>query len=171
MNTQTQKTPWYREPWVWLMIAFPMAAVIGGIITIYLAVVTSTGLVVDDYYERGKAINMVLARDEAAARYRLGASIDLDMQGNQAHVLLQSPVVAMPDTLKLSLLHPTQPGHDQVIVLQHAGHGSYSGPVDEISRGSWYVQLESAEWRLSGKLQSPQVVTLVLLPADAMQPH
>jgi hypothetical protein len=53
MNTLKQKTPWYREPWVWLMIAFPMSAVIGGMITIYLAVTTSTGLVVDDYYKRG----------------------------------------------------------------------------------------------------------------------
>ena len=170
MNRQAPKIPWYREPWVWLMIAFPMSAVIGGIITIYLAVVTSDGLVVDDYYKRGKAINMVLARDEAAARFQLSASIELDMQGNRVQILLQSPVAAMPDTLQFSLLHPTQPGHDQVIVLQHAGDGSYSGPVDEVSRGRWYVQLEGDDWRLSGTLQSPQAAMLVLLPVDS-GPH
>ena len=49
---------WYAEPWVWLLIALPMTAVIGGMITIYLAVTTSDGLVVDDYYKRGKAINI-----------------------------------------------------------------------------------------------------------------
>jgi hypothetical protein len=26
---------WYAEPWVWLLIALPMTAVIGGMITIY----------------------------------------------------------------------------------------------------------------------------------------
>ncbi len=38
-------------------------AVIGGMTSLYLAVTTSDGLVVDDYYTRGKAINMDLARE------------------------------------------------------------------------------------------------------------
>jgi len=29
--------PWYRNPWVWLIIAIPSLTVIGGLITIYLA--------------------------------------------------------------------------------------------------------------------------------------
>jgi hypothetical protein len=57
--------PWHRQPWVWLLIALPMSAVIGGMVTLYIAVTTSDGLVVDDYYRRGKAINLDLARDRA----------------------------------------------------------------------------------------------------------
>ena len=167
MNTHTPKTPWYREPWVWLMIAFPMSAVIGGMITIYLAVTTSTGMVVDDYYERGKAINLVLARDEAAARYQLRASIDLDMRDNLVQLQLESAEASMPKMLTFSLLHPTQPGRDQVIMLRHAGDGVYYGDIDEVARGSWYLQLATDDWRLSGKLQVPAVETLVLLPVDA----
>jgi hypothetical protein len=72
----TDTRPWYAEPWVWLIIAIPLTAVIVGMITIYLAVSTSDGLVVDDYYKRGKAINVDLARDRAAARYELRAQID-----------------------------------------------------------------------------------------------
>ncbi len=38
---QSNKTyvdePWYRNPWVWLIIAIPSLTVIGGLITIYLA--------------------------------------------------------------------------------------------------------------------------------------
>ncbi len=40
--------PWYREPWVWLVIAFPSAAVIGCAITIWLALSNPDFLVVDD---------------------------------------------------------------------------------------------------------------------------
>jgi len=166
MNTCKQKKPWYREPWVWLMIALPMSAVIGGMITIYLAVTTSDGLVVDDYYKRGKAINMVLARDEAAAQYQLSAGVDIDLRGNRVQLLLESPVAGLPETLTFSLLHPTQPGHDQMLVLQHAGDGVYSGDVDEMARGKWYLQLETDDWRLSGSLNIPQVETAVLLPQD-----
>jgi len=167
MNTLKQKTPWYREPWVWLMIALPMSAVIGGMITIYLAVTTSDGLVVDDYYKRGKAINLDLARDEAAARYQLRASIDLDMRDNLVQLQLESAAATLPKMLTFSLLHPTRPGHDQIILLRHAGDGVYYGDIDEVARGKWYLQLEADDWRLSGKLQVPLVEALVLQPADA----
>ena len=166
MNTHTKKTPWYREPWVWLMISLPMSAVIGGIITIYLAVSTSDGLVVDDYYKRGKAINLDLARDQAAARYQLRADIDIDMRDNRVRLLLESSGAVLPDTLTFSLLHPTRPGHDQVIVLQHVGDGVYRGSVDELARSNWYLQLEADDWRLSGRVPIPQTETAVLLPSE-----
>ncbi|MEN8109160.1 MAG: FixH family protein, partial [Pseudomonadota bacterium] len=167
MNTYKPKTPWYREPWVWLMIALPMTAVIGGMITIYLAVTTSDGLVVDDYYKRGKAINRDLARDAAAAGYQLRASFDLDLRNNHMQLQLEGTTAVLPKRLTFSLLHPTQPGHDQVIVLQHAGDGFYSGRIDEVARGNWYLQLEADDWRLSGSMQIPQTETTVLLPLDA----
>lgn len=166
MNAHKPKLPWYREPWVWLLIALPMTAVIGGMITIYLAVSTSDGLVVDDYYKRGKAINRDLARDAAALHYQLSASIDIDLRVNHVQLLLQGNVAALPGTMTLSLLHPTKAGFDQMIVLQHAGDGLYTGPVDELTRGNWYLQLEADDWRLSGSMQMPQTETTVLLPLD-----
>ena len=90
MTRNPRKGRWYREPWVWLLILFPSMAVIGGMITIYLAVTTSDGLVVDDYYKRGKAINRVLARDKAAARYGLTATLAFDMRENRAQLELAS---------------------------------------------------------------------------------
>ena len=167
MNTHKQKRPWYREPWVWLMIAFPMTAVIAGMITIYLAVTTSDGLVVDDYYKRGKTINRDLARDDAAARYQLRATIVLDLRDNRMQVQLESATAVLPKVLTFSLLHPTQPGHDQMVSLQHAGDGVYYGPVDEVGRGNWYLQLEADDWRLSGDMQMPQTEAIVLSPLEA----
>lgn len=164
MNVHKPKLPWYREPWVWLIIALPMTAVIGSMFTIYLAVSTADGLVVDDYYERGKAINLDLARDAAGARYRLKASIDIDLRDNRVQLLLESATAELPKTLTFSLLHPTQAGFDQVLTLQHTGDGVYSGSIDEVARGNWYLQLEADDWRLSGSMQIPQTQTTVLLP-------
>lgn len=157
---------WYREPWVWLLISLPMTAVIGSMITIYLAVTTSDGLVVDDYYKRGKAINIDLARDAAAARHGLRADIDIDVRNNHVQLLLQGNIEPLPRTLTLSLLHPTQAGYDQVLQLQHAGDGMYSGAVDEVGRGNWYLQLETVEWRLSGSMQMPHTGKIVLVPQE-----
>lgn len=160
---------WYREPWVWLLISLPMTAVIAGMVTIYLAVSTSDGLVVDDYYKRGKAINVDLARDAAAARHELRADIDLDMRNNHVQLLLQGNIEPLPETLTLSLLHPTQAGYDQLLSLQHAGDGVYSGAIDEVGRGNWYLQLETVEWRLSGSMQMPHTGKIVLLPQEMSQ--
>lgn len=160
---------WYREPWVWLLISLPMTAVIASMVTIYLAVSTSDGLVVDDYYKRGKAINVDLARDAAAARHELRADIDLDMRNNHVQLLLQGNIEPLPETLTLSLLHPTQAGYDQLLSLQHAGDGVYSGAIDEVGRGNWYLQLETVEWRLSGSMQMPHTGKIVLLPQEMSQ--
>lgn len=160
---------WYREPWVWLLISLPMTAVIAGMVTLYLAVSTSDGLVVDDYYKRGKAINVDLARDAAAARHELRADIDLDMRNNHVQLLLQGNIEPLPETLTLSLLHPTQAGYDQLLSLQHAGDGVYSGAIDEVGRGNWYLQLETVEWRLSGSMQMPHTGKIVLLPQEMSQ--
>lgn len=40
--------PWYREPWPWVAIAIPAAAVIMGMTTLYLALTNPDYLVVDD---------------------------------------------------------------------------------------------------------------------------
>jgi len=43
-----QVRPWYREPWVWVLIAFPLIAVVGCAITLWLALSHPDYLVVDE---------------------------------------------------------------------------------------------------------------------------
>jgi hypothetical protein len=79
---------------------------------------------------------------------------------------LQGVQIEFPKQVKFSLLHPTQDGYDQVLLLQHAGDGVYYSDIDEVARGSWYLQLEADDWRLSGSMQMPQTETTVLVPLD-----
>lgn len=155
IGNMTEKRSWYREPWVWLVIALPMSAVIGGMITIYLAVTSSDGLVVDDYYKRGKAINMELARDQAAARYQLQAIVGIDSQSGQVTMTLESRNYLRPEQVRLLLLHPTRAGHDQQVLLETAGKGVYTGVLRPVASANWHVQLEADDWRLSGRVRLP----------------
>jgi hypothetical protein len=166
MSKDRRTGRWYREPWVWLLILFPSAAVIGGMITIYLAVTTSDGLVVDDYYKRGKAINLDLARDEAAVRYRLTATLALDVQENRVQLVLQSNSDIQPTELRLSVLHPTQAGYDQQVRLTPIAAGVYRGGLAGLSQGHWYLQLEADDWRLSGSMTVPIMGPVVLSPLE-----
>ena len=65
MSIETTARPWYREPWPWILMAGPAAVIVAGAVTIWLAVSSSDGLVADDYYKRGLAIDQEIRRDQA----------------------------------------------------------------------------------------------------------
>ena len=48
---------WYKEPWPWLIMAPPLAAVLGGAATLWIAIVTDDGLVAKDYHKQGVAVS------------------------------------------------------------------------------------------------------------------
>jgi hypothetical protein len=162
----TEARRWYREPWVWLMIALPASAVIGGMITIYLAIASSDGLVEDDYYKRGKTINLELARDQIAAQQELQAILGIDSQTRQVTVRLASRDNVHPEQVSFLLLHPTRDGKDQRIELEHDGKGVYIGTARPVEAANWHVQLETGDWRLSGRMQLPGQTTLRLVPQN-----
>ena len=51
---------WYREPWPWLLMMGPAIVIVAGFYTLWLAIQSNDGLVADDYYKRGLAINQTL---------------------------------------------------------------------------------------------------------------
>jgi hypothetical protein len=157
---------WYSEPWVWLLIALPMAAVVSGVLILWLAIKTNDGLVVDDYYERGKEINLDLARDKAALRRGVNATISLESAANAVNIRLGAMAGGWPAHLRFSLLHPTRAGLDKVLDLVHAGSGYYRGTLAAPTQGHWYVLLEADDWRLFGTLHVPQTTPLQLVPAQ-----
>ncbi|ABE46192.1 FixH family protein [Polaromonas sp. JS666] len=57
--------PWWRHGLVWLVIAGPVAVVVAGLVTVWIAVRSPDPVVAEDYYRRGVEINKTLARDKA----------------------------------------------------------------------------------------------------------
>jgi len=57
--------PWWTYGHVWLLIAGPVAVIVAGVVTVWLAVRTPDPVVDADYYRRGIEINKTLARDKA----------------------------------------------------------------------------------------------------------
>jgi hypothetical protein len=163
--------PWYREPLVWLIITFPLTAVIAGFFTLYLAIISKDGLVVDDYYQKGKEINKSLARDRAAAQHGLHAGVFLDAARQEVVVQLGAAKGHnLPDRLELRWLHATRDGFDRKQMLIRSPEGNYRSAFPELAPGHWYVQLEAQDWRLQGSLRIPGEVRLELIPSPAAGP-
>lgn len=156
---------WYKQFWPWVLIALPASAVVAGIYTYTLAASGSSGLVVDDYYKAGKAINRSLERGQQAAQ--MGLQADMALSDGAVRLLLDDTQVAANANLVLQLSHATLPGRDQAINLQYQGGGSWQGGMQPLSAGKWYVHLspEDKQWRLSGTLPNAETLSLQLLPA------
>ena len=160
---ETQRN-WKREPMVWMLIAIPLAAVIMGVVMITLASQTFSGLVVDDYYKKGKQINRVLARDKLAHELGLAAGLRLET-GGRIEIRFDPEVQFIPgDTIELNLVHATMPGLDQRLQLKKTGTHLLLGNVNLPGNGRWNLSLQTEDWRLTGSLQYPQQASAELLP-------
>lgn len=172
MNRPDPPRPWYREPWPWFLMALPAAAIIGGAVTLWLAIASDDGMVARDYYKRGLAINRELARSERASQ--LGLRARLDLSGDRVRVRVSATQTLPPETtLRLSLVHPGQRGADRTLVLARvsgdATQAEYSGRFEDdapLPAAAWQVVLESASWRLDGQLRRDGERQIVLEAAS-----
>ncbi|MEZ5673513.1 MAG: FixH family protein [Thiotrichaceae bacterium] len=156
MLNQSVKRPWYSEPYVWMLIAFPAIAVVAGFITLYLAIASSDGMVEDDYYKRGLEINRILDRDKAAATHGLMADVTFNVGEKRIQIHFNSkPEYQVPDSIMLSFTHHTRPGLDKKLLLQHIDANNYQVPLPELDAGEWTIEFAAADWRLMRAVKMP----------------
>ena len=141
--------PWYRQTWPWLLMAGPAVVVMAGVVTVWLAIVSNDGLVADDYYKQGLAVNQRLYRDHQASN--LGLSANLMRSGDAVRLLLAAhESISMPAELAIKFSHPTRSGRDQTVKMSMESPGFYTGQLSESLVGRWIVTIEDPEmkWRL-----------------------
>jgi len=159
-------TPWYREPWPWLLMAGPGIVIVASFVTLYLAISRADPMVVDNYYKEGLAINRVLERDRVASSkgYRAQVLVSADHTRLRVHVQSND---ALPAQLRLRLIHPTKGGLDRELVLQQTQAGWYEGSVQLVQSVRWDVELGDLQqqWRLSGDWY-PSDAAFTLEPRD-----
>jgi hypothetical protein len=169
MHTTT--APWYRQRWPWLLMVPPLAAVIGGMITIVLAVRSNDGVVAADYYKRGLAINAELSRSRRAAELGLTAEVQAagESAGDSVHVRVSSGAQSLPPepALRIRLVHPGRGGAARIAMLSRVSadpegrSAEYRGAWQEAAElhapVAWRVVVEARDWRLDGGIAAGEV--------------
>lgn len=161
-----EKKPWYRYPFVWMIIAIPSSAVIMGFHFLWLAVTTDDGLVADDYYKQGMAINRDLHRDSFAKENGISAHLEMDNAETWIKLILNKGVLEVyPESLQLKLQYAMHDHNDVNLVLNHGQGDQYIGMIRQpLIQGKWYLELSHGEWRLNGHFNARQPVNLLLEP-------
>ena len=156
--------PWYRQRWPWFLISLPAVAVVAGFITLYLAVRSDDGVVEEDYYTKGLAINQVLDRQDRAKQ--LGLSADIRQEGGLLVLTLASErELALPEQIRLALVNPVRAGLDKTITMRRRG-AQYVGDYPSVSVGRWKLVLEDEGgiWQLFSETQLPLTKEISLRP-------
>ena len=156
LSLRTSGKPWFREPWPWLLMAGPVLVILAGVVTVWLAIKSDDGLVADDYYKRGLAVNQDIGRDKRAAALGLKAEVAFseDRQHVQVH-LAQRGGESLPPSISLTLVHPTRRGQDQMVPLSLESKGTYVGAFQNAiasASGRRHLSLTDPDssWRLVG---------------------
>lgn len=145
MITVLKAAPWYRHRWPWLLMLGPATVLVAGAITTWIAFASADGLVAEDYYKQGMAINKVLAREELARK--LGLVADLTVDSEKITVRLRGQA---PQALFVHLAHATREGYDQRLRLAPVAAGVYEAPLPPLPAGHWRMVIEDpqATWRI-----------------------
>jgi len=143
--------PWYREPWPWLLMAGPAAVVVASLFTFVLAARGADGLVAEDYYVRGLAINRDIAREQAAIRAGLVARLDWRQDPGRVEIALAAlDRAALPASLRVTLVHPARASADRVLDAARGPDGVYFANAGPLPGHRWKIVIETAQWRIAG---------------------
>jgi hypothetical protein len=164
MSTQHEEKPWYKHPHVWLLITFPVLAIIGGMHMLYLAATNPDSLVSDNYYKEGNNININqrLQLEKAALEKGITGQIYLSDDMKSIRVLMNKPELG---NLKIKLQHPTMDGLDQAVTLKATNGPMYTATLTQpLHVGNWYIELsdEKRTWSLQKRWSTQHMASLSL---------
>lgn len=127
----------------------PGIVLIAGAITMWIAFASADGLVAEDYYKQGLAINRVIAREEASRR--LGITAEVRAKDGKLQVRLRGET---PEVIFVHLAHATRAGNDDRLRLSRVRGELYEAELPDLPAGRWRVVIEDPQgrWRITKEL-------------------
>lgn len=142
MDNSKSDKPWYREFWVWFILAPLIASIVLSMIMVTTAVRFGDDEITDDYYKKGRMINQSLEQTQQAAALGIKAQMDFDMELGDITLRLESNAdYNQPESLHLSLDHPFDERQDTALTLKQIAPGFYRADLDKPLANRWYIRL------------------------------
>lgn len=145
--------PWYAQRWPWLLMLGPALVIVAGAFTSYLAYTRQDAMVVDDYYQKGKAINQDLRRDRVASAMGLSFAAHYDAAAGMLRGEVRSFGKPVTTPLHITLAHSTLPEKDLALEAAPDAQGHFAVALPMLERARWQVGVEGGrrDWRLASE--------------------
>lgn len=145
--------PWYREFWVWFILAILGMGVASGTGVLFIGFSNAPQMVTGDYQSLGKALVNTGERSDRAIE--LGLAGEMSVSGKTVSLRLDADdPVAVPDRLLLRFQHPTDAARDVSALAERTDANTWTAALGERqppSRARVIVSDLSQNWWLSGE--------------------
>ena len=159
-------SPWYKHFWVWWLIGAKVAVISACIATAILIYKNPASMVIDDYYNEGRAINLQLTREARAIE--LGIAFEANIDGDELAFRFTDFEPEQRTALHVVFYHPTLDAKDMEMRVPHTGEGWYRTTLPREISGNWRIIIEplDKEWRVAHNFLLPHDEPLYLEPQN-----
>ena len=135
----------WRSPWVWGMLGLVAVMLSVNIFMIVMGFRTNTGLVVEDFYDRGKnyfhsEVKRLSDNERLGWQLKLEAPATPLLDANQTYRLKLSDAQGYPlgsARVMMEIFRPNDATRDFAVAMTEEGQGEYSVPVTFPLPGNW----------------------------------
>ncbi len=154
--------PWYKQFWPWFLIILPLTVICWTVITVVIFSNNSVSLVAEDYYKKGKGINIDISKMNVARDLSLNANVS--SENNTVVIHFNKGELPHYPALTATFTHRTLPDRDFSKLLTADASGNYRITLDHEIIGPWFVELQPHDnhWMIQGKVEFPAVDTLLM---------
>ena len=153
LSPQGDTKPWYRYFWVWFVLGLLSMSISASMTLVVMAHRHADDVVSDTWYQDGRGINQDMAAEDMARS--LGMRVVLVSENERLRAQISSDVdLPMPETLQLSLRHPTIAARDAAYQLGLAADGRNYAGEGELPRGRWVATVtpSAGNWRVQQEI-------------------
>ena len=154
--------PWYKQFWPWFLIILPLTVVVWTVVTVVVFANNSVSLVAEDYYKKGKGINIDISKMNVARDLGLNATVSSDK--NTVVIAFNKGELPHFPALTATFTHRTLPDRDFTKLLTADAKGNYRLTPEDSIQGPWFVELEphNKEWMIQGRVEFPAQQTMLM---------
>jgi len=134
-----QLKPWYREPWLWFILAPLITVVIASTVMVTIAIYSQDDVISDNYYREGRMLAQEFTSERYAKSIDLSGDIKFDMDVGE--VLLTLNKASESNNIELLISHPAKAEFDKTLSFRHLVGATYAAELSEALQGRWYLRL------------------------------
>ncbi|CAM4154256.1 FixH family protein [Vibrio neonatus] len=147
--------PWYKQFWAWFILIIILTTIFGTLLRVYILSQHTVSLVSEDYYKKGKGINVDLSKVSVAQDLKLSAMIYSD--GQDIVIELSKGQLTHFPALNIEFSHRTLADRDFDYLATANPSGTYKVHLKEPLQGPWFIELQphDKQWLIQGRMSFP----------------